>query len=184
MPVEPQILKRREVAKTRLFRAEELLLRFSNGIERIYERLCHPLHGAVMIVPMLDEDTVLLVREYGAGVEGYQLGLPKGACEAGEDRLVAANRELMEEVGYGAHHLEFVKSLTLSPSYMSHDIDVVLAQNLYEKRLPGDEPEPIEVVPWSISDLDRLVARGDFTEGRSIAALYMVRDLLRRQSCK
>lgn len=178
MPVEPQILKRKETARSRLFRVEELLLRFSNGVERVYERLCHPAHGAVLIVPMLDDDTVLLVREYGAGVEGYQLGLPKGACLPGEDRLLAANRELMEEVGYGAHHLEYLKSLTLSPSYMAHDIDVVLAQDLYEQWLPGDEPEPIEVVPWSLRDLPALVARDDFTEGRSLAALYLVRDLL------
>lgn len=180
MPVQPKILKRQETAKTRLFHVEELLLRFSNGVERIYERLCHPPHSAVLIVPMLDEDTVLLVREYGAGVEGYELGLPKGAAHAGEDRLAAANRELMEEAGYGAHHLEFIKSITLSPAYMSHSIDVVLAQDLYERRLPGDEPEPIEVVPWSLSRLDELMARDDFTEGRSIAALYLVRDLLRR----
>ena len=179
MPVEPRILKRRETARSRLFRVEELLLRFSNGVERVYERLCHPAHGAVLVVPMLDDDTVLLIREYGAGIEGYHLGLPKGACHLGEDRLAAANRELMEEVGYGAHHLEFLKSLTLSPGYMGHDIDVVLARDLYEHRLPGDEPEPIEVVPWSLRDLPALVARDDFTEGRSLAALYLVRDLLR-----
>ncbi len=169
-------MKRRETARSRLFRVEELLLRFANGVERVYERLTSPPHGAVLIVPLLDDDTVLLIREYGAGVEGYELGLPKGACHAGEDRLVAANRELMEEVGYGAHHLEWVKSITLSPAYMSHGIDVVLARDLYEKRLPGDEPEPIEVVPWSLSDLDSLMSRDDFTEGRSMAALYLVRD--------
>ena len=141
MPVEPTILKRRETARTRLFRVEELLLRFSNGVERIYERLCRPSHGAVLIVPMLDDDKVLLIREYGAGVEGYQLGLPKGACNAGENKLHAANRELMEEVGYGAHHLEFVKTVSLSPAYMEHDIDIILARDLYPHRLEGDEPE-------------------------------------------
>jgi ADP-ribose diphosphatase len=182
MPVEPQILKRREIAKTRLFRVEELLLKFSNGVERLYERLCHPPHGAVLIVPMLDEETVLLIREYGAGVDRYELALPKGASHAGEDRLTAANRELMEEVGYGAHHLEFLKTITLSPSYMSHSIDVVLAQQLYPRRLEGDEPEPIEVVPWPLAQLDELMARADFTEGRSMAALYLVRDHLKKGS--
>lgn len=178
MPVEPQILKCREVAKSRLFRVEELLLRFSNGVERIYERLSNPAHRAVLIVPMLDDETFLLVREYAGGTENYQLGLPKGACEADENSLEAANRELMEEVGYGAHHLEFVKSLTLSPGYMCHSLDVILAQDLYEKRLPGDEPEPLEVIPWSLSDIPELLAREDFTEGRSVAALLLVRDLL------
>lgn len=179
MPSLPQILKRREVARTRLFRVEELLLRFGNGVERVYERLRRPAPGAVLIVPLLDDDTVLLVREYCAGVGEYQLGLPKGACEAGENRLHAANRELMEEVGYGAHHLEFLKTITLSPAYMDHDIDVVLARDLYPHRLPGDEPEAIEVVPWSLSDLESLVARDDVSEGRTIAALYMVKALLK-----
>ena len=179
MPVEPQILKRREAARSRLFRVEELLLRFSNGAERVFERLCQPAHAGVLVVPMLDDDTVLLIREYGAGVEDYYLGLPKGACNPGEDRLRAADRELMEEVGYGAHHLEFVKTLALSPSYMGHSIDVILARDLYRKRLPGDEPEPIEVVPWSLDNLSELMARDDFAEARSLAALYLVRDLLR-----
>ena len=153
-------------------------MRFSNGVERVYERLLPPAHRAVLIVPMLDDDTFLLIREYGAGLERYHLSLPKGACEAGEERLKAANRELMEEAGYGAHHLEFVKTINLSPGYMSHGIDIVLAQDLYEKRLPGDEPEPLEVVPWRFDDLDSLLARDDCIEGRTIAALYIVRDLL------
>jgi ADP-ribose diphosphatase len=53
-----------------------------------------------------------------------------------------------------------------------------LASDLYQKRLDGDEPEPIEVVPWKISALDELMGCQDFTEARSIAALYLVRDLL------
>ena len=181
MPVEPEILKRQETAKTRLFRVEELLLRFSNGVERVYERLCHPPHGAVLIVPLLDDDTLVLIREYGAGAEGYELGFPKGATHAGEDRLTAANRELMEEAGYGAHSLEFLKSIKLSPAYMTHAIDVVVATDLYEKKLPGDEPEPLEVVPWPLSRLGELLGRDDFTEGRSIAALFLVREWLARR---
>lgn len=178
MTTKPQILKRRPLAKTRLFQVEQLEMEFSNGVRRTYERLKRPGVGAVLIVPMLDRETVLLVREYGAGVEDYQLALPKGAMDPGEDVLQAANRELMEEVGYGAHCLREIKNLTLSPAYMEHDIHVVLAEDLYEKRLPGDEPEPIEVVPWAIRDLSALMARDDFTEGRSAAALYLVRDLL------
>ncbi|HEY8386375.1 MAG TPA: ADP compounds hydrolase NudE, partial [Porticoccaceae bacterium] len=63
--------------------------------------------------------------------------------------------------------------------YMGHSIDVILARDLYPQRLPGDEPEPIEVVPWSLDNLSELMARDDFAEARSLAALYLVRDLLR-----
>ena len=63
---------------------ERLDLEFSNGERRRYERLHGRGHGAVMVVPMLDADTVLLVREYAAGVHRYELGLLKGRIDAGE----------------------------------------------------------------------------------------------------
>ena len=178
MEQKPEILETKLVARSRLFGIEELQIRFSNGEQRTYERLRTPPLAAVMCVPMLDDDTVVLIREYGAGLENYQLTLPKGAYDHGEDWQQAANRELKEEAGYGAHKLTLLKNMTLSPGYMGHQIRVVLAQQLYEERLPGDEPEPLEVLTWKLSELDTLVQREDMTEARVIAALYMVRDLL------
>ena len=131
-----------------------------------------------MMVPMLDEETVLLVREYAAGFEDYHLSLAKGAVDPGEELLDAANRELMEEVGYGARKLTEITELTLAPAYMSHRIHVILAQDLYEKTLPGDQPEPIEVVPFPIRNLEQLVADPTFSEARALAALYIIRDRL------
>lgn len=178
MPTKPDILKRATVARSRLFRADEIHLRFSNGEERTYEKLCSGGPGAVLIVPLLDENTVLLVREYAVGLEDYHLALPKGAIDQGETLLAAANRELKEEVGYGARKLQFLKRINLSPSYMEHGINVVLAWDLYPERLEGDEPEPIEVVPHPLDDLLALVMRPDVCEGRSIAALFMAREWL------
>lgn len=181
MDHKPEILDTRLVAKSRLFGIEEMHLRFSNGQERTYERLRTPPIAGVMCVPLLDNDTVVLIREYGAGVEEYQLTLPKGAYEHGEDWHDAANRELKEEAGYGAAKLSLLKRMTLSPGYMGHHITVVLAEELYEERLPGDEPEPLEVIPWKLSDLDRLLERDDVTEARVIAALLMTQRLLARR---
>lgn len=178
MPTKPSILKRSTVARSRLFRADEIHLRFSNGEERTYEKLCSGGPGAVLIVPLLDENTVLLVREYAVGLEDYHLALPKGAIDQGESLLDAANRELKEEVGYGARKLQFLKRINLSPAYMEHGINIVLAWDLYPERLEGDEPEPIEVVPYPLSDLMNLVVRADVCEGRSIAALFMAREWL------
>nr|GFD07834.1 hypothetical protein [Tanacetum cinerariifolium] len=127
----------------RLFRVEEV--RFSNGVERVYERLVGRGngYGAVMIVAMLDAEHAVLVEEYCGGTDEYELSLPKGLVEPGEDVLAAANRELKEEAGYGARQLEHLTELSLSPGYMSQKIQVVLATDLYEERLPGDEPEPM-----------------------------------------
>ena len=161
------------------YRLEHLDLEFSNGERRRFERMVSRGHGAVVVVPMLDEETVLLVREYAAGVHRYELGLVKGRIDKGETALEAANRELQEEIGYGAHSLRELRALTLSPGYMGHVTQLVLARDLYPQRLPGDEPEEIEVVPWKLDALHELMLREDFSEGRSIAALFIAREWLR-----
>lgn len=180
MREKPRVLSREIVASSRLFRVEELQLRFANGVERTYERLVGKGsgYGAVMVVAMLDAEHVVLVEEYCAGTDDYQLSLPKGLVEPGEDILLAANRELKEEAGFGAGRLEWLAELSLSPGYMSQKIQVVLARDLYEERLPGDEPEPMRVDQVSLRQISDLLQHPQFTEGRALAALYLVRDLL------
>jgi ADP-ribose diphosphatase len=165
-----------------MFGAERLDLEFSNGERRIYYRLKTRGLGAVIIVPMLDDQTVLLAREYAAGLHHYEIGLPKGRLEAGETVMEAAQREMKEEIGYGAHRLEQLTSLSLAPGYMTHVTHIVLARDLYPEKLEGDEPEELDVIPWPIGDLRSLTAREDCTEGRTIAALYMARDYLNAES--
>ncbi|WP_376697378.1 ADP compounds hydrolase NudE [Wenzhouxiangella sp. EGI_FJ10305] len=174
----PVIHDRRERRPADLFRVEQLDLEFSNGERRTYERLISRGVGAVIVVAMPDDDHVLLIREYACGVHRYELGLPKGRLEAGESYTEGANRELQEECGFGARSLTELGHLTLAPGYMTHRTHVILARDLYESRLPGDEPEDIEVVEWPMNDLVSLIRREDCTEGRSIAALYMARDML------
>lgn len=174
----PAVHERRTVARSRLFEVEEMQLEFSNGVRTRYERLVGSSRGAVAIAAMPDPETVLLIREYAAGTDRYELGLPKGRIEAGEEILAAANREIMEEVGYGGRRLTHLGAFSLAPGYMSHTTHLVLAEDLYEERIPGDEPEEIEVVPWSIRDLGSLLAREDCSEARSIAGLFIVREHL------
>lgn len=160
------------------YRMEHLDLEFDNGERRRYERLHGRGHGAVIVVPLLDDETVLLVREYAAGMHRYELGLVKGRIDAGETPLQAADRELKEEAGYGARSLHVLRSLTLAPAYMSQQTHMVVARDLYPERLPGDEPEELEVVPWKLARLHELILREDFSEGRSIAALFIAREWL------
>jgi len=177
----PKILSRGEHDPARLFKVESVELEFSNGKTRTYERLRSRGLGAVIVVAMPDEDTVLMVREYAAGLHHYELGLVKGRLEVGESVLEGAQRELQEEIGYGARELLELTTLSLAPGYMTHITHVVLARGLYPSRLEGDEPEELEIVPWPLADLYTLVQRPDCTEGRSIAALYITRDYLSKE---
>ena len=179
MARKPVITATCTVARTRLFHVEQVELRFANGREVSYERLkSKSSTGAVLVVPLIDPQTVLLIREYAAGVDRYELALPKGIVEAGEEIESAANREIREEVGYAARRLTWLKTMTLAPGYFSHTTHVVLAEDLYAAPLEGDEPEALEVVPWPIADISQLIEQEECTEARSIAALYMVRERL------
>ncbi len=174
----PTIHKIKRISPSPMFNIEQLSLEFSNGEERLYERLVPEGVGAVLIVPILNAKTVLLIREYAAGIHAYELGLPKGGIDHGESIFAAANRELMEETGYGAHKLDYLTSLSLAPGYMTHHTHIILARDLYPQPMPGDEPEEIEVVQWPLTRISDLINRDDCSEGRSLAALYLARDFL------
>ena len=96
--------------------------------------------------------------------------------------LDAANREIMEEIGYGAGNLQHLTSFTIAPGYLSHETHVVLAEDLYQEQREGDEPETIEVIPWQLDRLNELLQHEECTEARSIAALFMVREHLAARS--
>ena len=69
--------------------------------------------------------------------------------------IEAANRELKEEVGFGAKELTFLKKLSMAPSYFSSKMNIVVAEDLYPESLEGDEPEPLPQVRWPLAHLQR-----------------------------
>jgi len=172
-PTLPQILKRSLIASSRFFKIEAIHLKFSNGQQREFERMQGYHQGAVLIVPFYDNETLLLIREYAAGTHSYELGFPKGLIDLGETPELAANRELKEEVGFGARKLQKLKKVTMAPSYFSSEMTLFMAFDLYPEKLEGDEPEPLEVVKWPVNKIDELLARDDFQEARGISALLL-----------
>lgn len=174
----PEILAQEIVAQSKLFKIEQLQLRFSNGAERTYERMRGAGRGAVMIVACPDPEHFYLIREYSAGTHDYQLGFPKGLIDPGEDVLTAANRELKEEIGFGAGRFVTLKSLALAPGYFNATMHIVMAFDLYPEQQQGDEPEPLELISWARGDSDLLLQQVDFTEARSVAALLLAQQYL------
>jgi ADP-ribose diphosphatase len=173
----PEILHTEIVAKSRLFQIEQVHLKFSNGVERQYERMKGGSRGAVMMVP-IHQGNLLLASEYAAGTDNYELGFPKGLIDPGETAIEAANRELQEEIGFGSYQLTHLKELSLAPGYFSSKMHIFVAEKLYPSRLEGDEPEPIDVIPWPLSDWQLLLDNVDFSESRSVSALFLTQQYL------
>lgn len=133
-----------------------------------------------MIVPVVDNH-LILIREYAVGTESYELGFPKGLIDPGETVDEAANRELKEEVGFGARKLTFLKKVGMAPSYFSSQMNIVVAEDLYPQWLEGDEPEELVQVRWPLENLLGLLDEPDFSEARNISALFLVREWLKAQ---
>lgn len=174
----PKILNVQDVAQSKLFSIQSVDLEFSNGEKRVYERMRPAKREAVLIIPIIG-DSLILIREYAVGIENYELGFPKGAIDPGEIALEAAQRELKEEIGYGAKHITQLAKLTMSPSYFSSKMNILVAQDLYSEKLEGDEPEPLQQVRWPIARMMELLEHPDFNEARNISALFYLERYLK-----
>jgi len=182
MNSKPKILKCNTHSQSRLFTIEQVDLEFSNGQQHQYERIIAPGAGAVLIVPVLDNEHVIMIREYSVGTERYELVFPKGKIDESEDILQAANRECMEEIGYRANKLSPLGEMTVAPGYLGFITYTVLAEELQVEKLQGDEPEELQQVICNINNINTLIKNENLSEARSIAALYQVRDILRNRS--
>lgn len=170
----PTILAENIAAKSRIFTVQKQELEFANGTQVSYERLLGSTDGAVLIIPLLEDDYVLLIREYGAGVGRYELGFPKGKVDPGETWKEASIRESQEEVGHLPQEVRLLDSVSLAAGYMTHYTHIVLATGLSPQEAEGDEPEPLEVIKWHLSDWHKLIAHPEFSEGRAYAALMLL----------
>jgi ADP-ribose pyrophosphatase len=130
-------------------------------------------HGAVAIVPMLDADTVLLIRQYRPAVDEDLLEIPAGTIEEGENPDATAARELEEEIGYRAGSLRRLFSQYLAPGYSSEVLHAYLGKDLSPSRTNFDADEEIEVVPVSITEIEPMILDGRIRDSKSIAALLV-----------
>jgi len=169
----PRVIERQEIASSRLFAIEQLSLEFANGVERTYERLPARGREAIIVVALDADNQLQLIKEYSAGFHRYQLTLPKGTTEPGETLEQAGVRELREEIGLGARTVTYLRRLNIAPGHMGFTIHVLLAQDLYSAPLEGDEPEPLQLVPWPLAAIDELYDCDEFDEARALAALHL-----------
>lgn len=174
----PIIHNKKILARSRLFQIEQVELEFDQNVTHQFERITSAIKGAVMVVAVNQRHEIALVKEYAVGSEQYELTLPKGAIDPDEDALEAANRELAEEIGLAAKKLTLLSTLKIAPAYFKFETWVVLAQDLYQKQLEGDEPEALALSWHSLDDIHALIQQDDFSEARSIAALFIAKHYL------
>lgn len=179
MRQKPQIKSTRIVTKSRLFTIEDVDLLFSNGNEMTFQRIVSS-GEAAMVVPMT-ESGVLMVREYAAGTDRYELGFVKGRIDPGETPQEAAQRELKEEIGFGAEELTYIREMHGLPHYSDFSMHLFFASGLYPSELVGDEAEPLEQINYRFDELNTLLEHPEINDPRVLTGLLLLEKWLKNE---
>ncbi len=167
-----EVLTSQQIYDGRLVKLYLDTVRLPNGQQTVREIIRHP--GAVAMVPLLPDGRVILVSQHRAAVGRLMLEIPAGTLEPGEDPLLAAERELQEEIGYRPGRLDYLGLEYVAPGTTTEKIYLYLATDLVAAPLPGDEDEFIEQVTLPLEEALARVMRGEIEDGKTIAALLWV----------
>lgn len=141
-----------------------------------YERDIVVHKGSAVIVPVFEDGTVALVRQYRHAAGEYLLEVPAGSLEDGEDPLEAAKRELEEEIGVVAENVEKLCEFYVSPGFVTEKMHLYLATDLTNVGQKLESDELIEVERYSLSELQTMIADGRICDAKTMIAVQMLPD--------
>jgi ADP-ribose pyrophosphatase len=129
--------------------------------------------GAVAIVPLLDTDTIVLIRQFRQPTGEVILEIPAGTLERGEDPDDCASRELTEEIGYAPGTLTKMFSSYLAPGYSSEMLHTYLASHLQPVPTGRDADEFMEIVEVKLGDAVDMIVNGEIKDAKTICGVLM-----------
>lgn len=148
---------------------DEVML--SDGLKRPRDVIVHP--GGVVIAA-IEDDNILLVKQYRYPVKQAELELPAGRLEIGEDPFAAAKRELLEETGYVAEEWKSLGFIFTTPGICTEKLYLFKAQKLSFERQQPDEGEIIDYMKYPINDVIRMIKEGEINDAKTICALMRI----------
>ncbi len=146
--------------------------RLPNGVIADREIVRFP--QSVAVAPLLNDEEIVMIRQYRPAVRGWIYEVPAGIIDGEENPVEAAKRELIEETGYEAYTLMKVLELYLAPGYSTELIHVFLAYNL---RYVGERPElheVIEVKQLKLSKAVDMIYSGELNDAKTVAAVLFL----------
>ena len=167
-----------EAFSGRLIKLRVDKVRLPNGRETTREIVVH--RGAVAIVPMIDHDRIVMVRQFRKAAGEVLMEIPAGTLEQGEKPIECAQRELQEEIGYASSKMTLMFTSFLAPGYSSEKLHTFLAQGLSGSKAEQDADEFIEVVEVPLNSAIELIHQGDIKDAKTICGILMAQRMLGR----
>jgi ADP-ribose pyrophosphatase len=143
-----------------------------NGVTVDLETIRHP--GAAAVVPMKEDGTVVLIRQFRHAAGGFIYEIPAGKLNPGEDPLSCAARELEEEIGYRAATFSLLSSIFTAPGFADEVIHVYKATGLTQGRQQLDRDEVLDVIEMPLADAIRKIEDGTIRDAKTIVGLQAV----------
>ncbi len=147
-------------------------VRLPNGHTIDLEVIRHP--GASAVVPLKDDGTVVLIRQFRHAANGFIYEIPAGKLHPKEDPLACAARELEEEIGYKAGHFQLLSSIFTAPGFADEVIHVYLATELTVGTQNLDQDEVLEVVEMPLREAIAKIEDGTIRDAKTIVGLQAV----------
>src|SRR5262245_5034627 len=145
-------------------------LRMPNGHVTTLELLQHP--GASAVVPFVDAEHIVLLRQYRFAVQDRLWEIPAGKLDPGEDPESCARRELAEETGFRAARLVPVGRIVTAPGFTDECIHLFCAYELEAGEARCEPSELIEVHRVAFDEALRMVERGEIVDAKTVAGLH------------
>ena len=150
--------------------------RLPDGKVKIREYIAHP--GAVVIIPLLDNGELVLERQFRYPLHRDFYELPAGKIDSGEDPLVCAQRELLEETGYTAKSWRYLATLHPCIGYSNEKLIYYLAQELTFEGANLDDGEYLEIFTLPPAEALEWVKEGKITDNKSVSGLFWAEKIL------
>jgi ADP-ribose pyrophosphatase len=166
----PKILSSEKVFEGRVFNVTRDTI--SEG-EATYKREVVRHSGSAVIIPVFDDGTVVLVRQYRHPAVRYLLEAPAGTLEDRERPETGAARELEEELGLVAGKLEKLSEFFVSPGFLEEKMWVYLATGLTEGKQSLDDDEIIDIVRLPMGDALEMITSGEIQDAKTIIGLML-----------
>lgn len=164
-----EIIEKRMIYKGDFLNIERVKVKLPDNNEAFRDIVRHP--GAVALLAFIDDETILLVKQFRIAVGKSLYEIPAGKLEKSEQPIDAALRELEEETGYKAGKIESLGCIYTGAGFTDQKIYLYKATELNKGVKGGDDDEFIEVCPFKIKDIKNMIKEGIIVDAKTISAL-------------